>query len=339
MARGARGAAVKRRWLIAGAATLALLVMVSGSPTQIRRVADLPQAGDTLDLLTWNLGYAGLGAGSDFVVDGGRNALPPSPGVVRENVAAITEVLRERTADVVILPEIARPSPLNYWADLYTAVDEALPGAARLFSADVFTRFLPWPIRFEHGLAIYARKQVATYEVVPLPLEPAQLAGLYRRSYSARVARLPVQGKPDWAIIGVHLAAFDKNGEVRRRQLAAVFDLAQKLHGEGCAVVIAGDFNMTLAETSFPSTTSMEDRFWVQAFPRDLLPPGWTIAADAKTPSVRTNEKPYVAGENYTAVIDGFILSPGVTAESVQGVDLGFANSDHQPVAIRVRRD
>lgn len=338
MARGAGGAAVKRRWLIAGAATLALLVMVSGARTQVRRTPDLPEAGATLDLLTWNLGYAGLGAGSDFIADGGRNALPPSPGAVRENVDAIVEVLRANAADIVILPEIARPSPLNYWADLYGAVERALPGTDRLFSADVFTRFLPWPIRFEHGLAIYARKRVAEFRVVPLPLEPAQFGGLYRRAYSARVARLPMDGKSDWAIIGVHLAAFDENGEVRRRQLAAVFDLAQKLHAEGCAVVIAGDFNLTLAETDFPSTTRTEDLFWVQSFPRDLLPPGWTIAADAATPSVRTNERPYVAGENYTAVIDGFILSPGVSAERVQGVDLGFANSDHQPVAIRVTR-
>ena len=29
--------------------------------------------------------------------------------------------------------------------------------------------------------------------------------------------------------------------------------------------------------------------------------------------SVRTNLKPYVAGENYVTTIDGFIVSPNVT--------------------------
>jgi endonuclease/exonuclease/phosphatase family metal-dependent hydrolase len=339
MARRADRAAMKRRWLAAGVAVAALAVMLAGGPAHIRQTLGLPQAGDTLDLLSWNLGYGGLGAGSDFIADGGRNALPPSPSAVSDNIAAIVETLRGQQADFYILPEIARPSPLNYWHDLTGAVEKTLTNTDRLLSADVFTRFLPWPIRFEHGLALYARKHVATFEIVKLPLEEAQLGGLYQRAYSARVARLPVAGKPDWAIIGVHLAAFDKNGDVRRRQLAVVLALAEKLHAEGCPVVIGGDFNMTLVETNFPSTTSEADKFWVQAFPRDMLPAGWTIAADASTPSVRTNERPYKAGENFTAVVDGFIVSPGVTVERVQGVDLGFAHSDHQPVAIRVRRE
>ena len=35
-------------------------------------------------------------------------------------------------------------------------------------------------------------------------------------------------------------------------------------------------------------------------------------------------------------MIDGFILSPNVTLESVETLDLGFANSDHNPVRISV---
>ena len=54
-------------------------------------------------------------------------------------------------------------------------------------------------------------------------------------------------------------------------------------------------------------------------------------------PSVRTNHQPYVPRENYTTTIDGFIVSPNVAIESLAGVDLGFENTDHQPVRARVR--
>ena len=35
-------------------------------------------------------------------------------------------------------------------------------------------------------------------------------------------------------------------------------------------------------------------------------------------------------------VIDGFFLSPNVRVDSVETVDLGFENSDHNPVLLRV---
>jgi hypothetical protein len=35
-------------------------------------------------------------------------------------------------------------------------------------------------------------------------------------------------------------------------------------------------------------------------------------------------------------VIDGFILSPNVELKNVETMDLGFANSDHNPVLINV---
>jgi endonuclease/exonuclease/phosphatase family metal-dependent hydrolase len=112
---------------------------------------------------------------------------------------------------------------------------------------------------------------------------------------------------------------------------------AQREYQSGRHVVLGGDWNFQIAETNFPSTTDARFLFWLFPFPQDALPPGWRIAADPSIASVRTNERPYVAGENYTTVIDGFIVSPNVAIESVHGFDLGFQNSDHQPVRVRVR--
>jgi endonuclease/exonuclease/phosphatase family metal-dependent hydrolase len=54
---------------------------------------------------------------------------------------------------------------------------------------------------------------------------------------------------------------------------------------------------------------------------------------------VRTLERPYGPEENYTAVIDGFLLSPNVTVLEARTAELGFRFSDHQPVAVRLRLD
>jgi endonuclease/exonuclease/phosphatase family metal-dependent hydrolase len=316
----------------------ALILMISGKAFVVMRPQIAPIAGDELRVLSWNLGYGGLGAESDFVADGGKMFFPPSGAAVQKNIDGIVKTLRDTDADLYIFPEAAKPSPLTLWHDVLGALSKAFPDAERVFSADIFTRFLPWPVQFEHGIAIYSRKHIGGAEVAPLPREEAKIAGFIARDYSARILHLPVKTGADWIVIGVHFAAFDKDGAARKKQLAALIALAQQLHAAGNPVVIAGDFNLRLAPTEFPSTTSAQDRAWVHDFPADALPQGWRIGADPVTPTVRTNERPYKAGENYTTVVDGFIVSPDVDIISVKTRDVGFRFSDHQPVEIVVRR-
>lgn len=337
-----------RRILIALAAIIIGLAAFTGAFLMVNRsavaqardierapAADLAQAGDTLDIVTWNLGYGGLGAGSDFIADGGTHYFPPSQGAVRENVAGIEAELRaQASADVVLIQEIARGGPVNYWIDVRAGVERALPGRDTTFFADFKTRLMPWPLRMVHGQAIYSSRAVAGADVVALPAEDSGIFGV-RRRYASPLVRLA--GDQNWTIASVHLAAFDEDAAVRTRQLRELMAWAQTEYASGRRVVIGGDWNLQLAETSFPHTTEERFLFWLFPFPPDALPEGWRIAADARVPSVRTNHKPYVAGENYVTTIDGFIVSPNVAVESVEGVDLGFQHTDHQPVRIRVR--
>lgn len=309
---------------------------VAAKPQDVTREAapqPLPAAGETLDILTWNLGYAGLGAGSNFAVDGGTDYFPPSRTAVRENVAGIEAFLQGQDADVVLVQEIAQGGPVNYWINLRGRVDRAFRERERIFYADFKTRLLPWPLRMVHGQAIYSTRAVDNTDLVSLPAENSGILGV-RRRYGAPVIRTG-----NWTIASVHLAAFDDDATVRTRQLRELLAWAQGEYESGRHVVLGGDWNLQLVETDFPNTTEERFLFWLFPFPDDALAEGWRIAADPSTPSVRTNERAYRPGENYTTIIDGFIVSPNVSVESVRGFDLGFAHSDHQPVRVRVRAD
>lgn len=294
-------------------------------------------AGDALSITVWNLGYGGLGAESDFVADGGEHMFPPSRAAVRANVDFIAEQLANESADVIVFQEIAHDGPVNYWVNLKGAIDRTLAARDSAFFADFQTRLMPWPLRLEHGQAIYSNAAIAETSVVPLPAEDSAIFGVKRR-YASLVARIPREaGGPGWTIASVHLAAFDADAAVRTRQLHELLAWAQSEYARGQHVVLAGDWNFQIAETHFPHTTDERFLFWLFPFPQDALPEGWRLAADGAVPSVRTNHKPYVAGENYVTSIDGFIVSPNVAVESVSGVDLQFRHTDHQPVRIRVR--
>ncbi len=296
---------------------------------------DLTEAGDTLDILIWNIGYGGLGAGSDFFADGGESTFPPSRRAVRNNVAGIESFLiSQQDADVVLIQELARAGPVNYWIDARARVEHALRDRDVVAFADFRTRLLPWPLRMDHGQGIYAQRRVESADVVALPAEDSGFLGV-RRRYASPFVHLA--GIENWTIASVHLAAFDDDAAVRTGQLRALMAWAQREYESGRHVVIGGDWNLQLVETDFPHTTDERFLFWLFPFPNDALSEGWRIAADGDIPSVRTNHKPYVAGENYVTTIDGFVVSPNVDILDVHGFDLGFAHSDHQPVRLRAR--
>jgi endonuclease/exonuclease/phosphatase family metal-dependent hydrolase len=293
----------------------------------------LPPASTELSICTWNLGYGGLGAGSDFVVDGGSHWLPPSRRAVRENAAGIARWMAAHPTDILLVQELARAGPINYWVDLKATVDRTLKECGLAFYADVRAGAPIWPLSVEHGIGSYSRVGIGEADVWPLPADGDRPSAWVRKRYGALLIRLPT-ARPDrsWSIINIHLAAFDPGGLLRQRQIQALFDYAEREHQAGRFVVIGGDWNLRLAQTDFHHTTAPKDLTWLADIDRAMLPPGWTIVADPAVASVRTDDKPFARGENYTAVIDGFAISPNVAVRAVHGADLAFRHSDHQPV-------
>jgi hypothetical protein len=69
-----------------------------------------------------------------------------------------------------------------------------------------------------------------------------------------------------------------------------------------------------------------------------MIPDGWSFAYDTSTPSCRLLNQAYNPDDKENTqyyVIDGFIVSPNVTVDSVKTLDEGFANSDHNPVLLK----
>ena len=105
-------------------------------------------------------------------------------------------------------------------------------------------------------------------------------------------------------------------------------------------MIAGGDFNQTFPGglDSYPVVNSA---FWAPGtLTEDMLPAGWSFAYSLDVPSCRLLNQPYNPADTVNTqyyVIDGFILSPNVELETVETLDLGFADSDHNPVHISVK--
>ncbi len=290
--------------------------------------------GSTLDITTWNIGYAGLGRGSDFVTDGGKNWFPPSSKVVAQNLEAIVQTLSQTKADIFLLQEVSDLSPLSFWHPVRARIIKSFAGQVALFRPDISSRGLPWPLRISHGTLTLSNAAPTSTQMVNLPAEPTFLGGIIKRNYGLLVTRFAIQNdKSQWVIVNLHLAAFDQKGATRFKQLRAVFEFAKGEYEAGNHVILGGDWNLRLHKREFPHTTDLKQLFWLVDLPHQKLPPGWKIACDKTLPTVRTNYQPYIKGENYTAIIDGFIVSPNVAINKVATTETGFEHTDHLPVS------
>ncbi len=329
------GLAVAAGAVVYGVALIAAnrFAVSRSGPLRIESDGALPAAGPRLKVATWNVGYAGLGAASDFVADGGRHYRAPSREAVHKNLAGIIEQLAKMDADIFLLQEAAVRSPLNHGVDVLAGLRSHFTGFACVFDFDVRSRLLPPPLQLAHGTGIFSNRRLAMAEKKLLQFESGFYGGLLRKEYRMQIARLAIERRSaEWVVVNVHLAAFDKDATIRRVQLRQVIAYAVEEFGKGHHVIIGGDWNMEFVNDPFPHQTAKEHRFWLHDFDYEALPPGWRTVFDGGVASVRTLDRPYQAGVNYTAIIDGFIVSPNVVVEEVCGVELGFAHADHQPV-------
>jgi hypothetical protein len=71
------------------------------------------------NLLTWNIGYAGLDKEMDFFYDGGTKVITPE-SICMENISGIEDfLLRNDTIDFIYIQEIDKDSKRSYNVDQF----------------------------------------------------------------------------------------------------------------------------------------------------------------------------------------------------------------------------
>jgi endonuclease/exonuclease/phosphatase family metal-dependent hydrolase len=295
--------------------------------------ANHPQAGNRISVTTWNVGYGAMGADADFVADGGDNMRALN---AREIALAVQDIAQKASAfgtQFLMFQELANSSFLTRNVPVRTVIEDHLDGYSKSYWEDLGVSVAPKPFQISHGMGIYGLNFIDSSSAYELPQEPKFFFLAVKRYYAAIVSEVPISGSDrKWVLMNIHLSAFDEGADVRREQIRALFDFAKSEYTKGNYVVMGGDWNMRISNNEFAHTTADKHLFWVYDFPPELLPDGWRFGVDESTPTVRTLHKPYVEGENYTAIIDGFAYSPNVRLQRVETIDLGFKNSDHHPV-------
>jgi endonuclease/exonuclease/phosphatase family metal-dependent hydrolase len=301
--------------------------------------AQILKKGVPLSMLTFNIGYCGLDAAEDFFMDGGYRSRCRSLAQTWVNLKSITRFLSAAKADLMVLQEVDRKASRSYQVDELAHLQNALGGYGAIFAVNYKVPWVPVPLTRPMGAVIsglltFSRFHVRSAVRYSLPGQeawPRQLAELDRCFIESR---LPVEGGKELVLLNSHLSVFDQGGRIRRQQLAYIKKRIINEYLKGNHVIVGGDWNHGLPGTRpelFQATVKRPG--WFVMLPDDFAPAGFAWAVDRTVPSIRSNGTAYQAGENFVAVIDGFLVSPNVEVREVSGHDLAFENSDHNPVS------
>ena len=298
--------------------------------------------GESIDILSWNIGYAGLGAASDFFMDGGKSSRAADKMQVSEYLGGIYETVYtgELEPDLVLLQEVDVDSSRTF------GIDEAemLGRGNAVHALNYSCPFVPIPIppmgKVNSGLLTTTRYDVESAERISLPCPfswPLRIANLKR---CLLVSYLPLEGSDkQLVLVNLHLEAYD-DGEGKIAQTKVLNDFLQAEYAKGNYVIAGGDFNQ-IFPGGLEKYPNAHPELWTPGqLTEDMLPEGWSYAYSLDVPSCRLLNQPYDPADTANTqhyVIDGFILSPNVELELVENLDLGFANSDHNPVHITIK--
>ncbi len=293
-----------------------------------------------LTLLTWNIGYAGLGKEMDFFYDGGKKVRPSLEQCKKYLKGICSFVKSADTLDFMLLQEIDVNSRRSYFTNQIDSINKAIPSFDYIFAKNYDVRFVPVPYTEPMGKVDAGLITFSKYKA----LEATRFAFTANYSWPTRLFMLDrcfiftkyhLQNNKYLIVINTHNEAFD-DGSIRKAQMQVLKDKILEEYSKGNYVIVGGDWNQN--PVGFDMNTILKDNKRIVEPPieKDFLPLGWTWAFDPLCGTDRENIKNFVRGENKTTIIDFFALSPNIKLKLVKGIDLGFEYSDHQPVIMKI---
>ncbi len=330
----------------------AFLIFASATTLQVKDVEDMKIDGDSttkvdksspINLLTWNIGYGALDERQDCYWDGGKGVDGESKEVVLENVKAIKDKIEEINPDIFFVQEADRDSKRSYYINQYDSLGETFDNYESSFACNFKAGLVPLPLynmtgKVDAGITSFSKYDLLDSKRIQLPVPFSWPMSLFNLKRCLLVNHLPIEGSDkQLVLINLHLEAYD-DGEGKAKQLAVLMDMMKEEYDKGNYVIAGGDFNQTFSTTDHEKYPT-ESGNWVSPIIDASLYPSFQFLMDDTHPTCRYLNKPYYDSnkeDHQYYMIDGYIVSKNITINNIETLDLGFKNTDHNPVKLSV---
>ena len=297
------------------------------------------QITDSLKIMTWNIGYGGLGGNMDFFYDGGTR-IRDTKARSLENLKGILAEMKALDADIYLLQEVDECSRRTYRINELAMLQAAFPEYHLYFACNYRSFFVPIPLRspmgkVSSGVVILSRYRAEKVERLAYPSRfpfPVSLFNL-KRCLLAATFRLPDGGL---LVVGnTHNTAYDTGG-MRDQETGFLASWIDSLQNRGVKVLVGGDWNQYPPAYRPGEDEAANPHFAVAPLRASAFEANGRVVYDSSGKTLRYLDKPYGQSSTLT-VTDYFYVSHSLSSSDARLCgNAGFAYSDHRPVCITV---
>lgn len=311
------------------------------------------QLGGEYTISTYNIGFGAYSHDFSFFMDTGETkngkttqgvgSTAKSLEVVKQNTTGAVNTIYDKDVDFALFQEVDVKATRSYRYNQYKHIQNKFATYSSSISMNFHSAFLFYPLFNPHGktdagIVTLSRYNISSATRRSLPVDNSFPTKFFDLDRCIQVTRLPVKdSEKELVIINVHLSAYDKGGKIRKKQLEFLNNILAQESNKGNYVVVGGDFNHDIADSSNLWESNFKKPEWVYELSDENLTSGYRFVAATNAPTCRATDVKYVKGDTYVVVIDGFICSSNVETISIENIDNDFQYSDHNPALLKFK--
>lgn len=295
-----------------------------------------------ITLMTWNIGYAGLGKEMDFFYDGGTTVRAPRNILDKDIKGQLELFTANDSIDFFLIQEIDINSKRSYEINQFDSIMHTLKTYSGTYGLNYDVNFVPVPYTNPMGKVYAGLSTFSKYQ--PIESKRYQYPGKF--PWPTRIFfldrcfladRYPLSSGKELIIINTHNSAYDKTGEIKNAEMEFLKKYIEEEFKKGNYIIAGGDWNQCPPTFKYDKfKPAGYDEFIPPSMSFDYISDGWIWAYDPDVPTNRHVET--ALDENtFKTIIVFFLLSPNVELITVKAIDMNFEYSDHQPVVMKVR--
>lgn len=311
--------------------------------------AESIEVGKDYTVMTYNIGFGAYDHEFSFFMDKGRMSdgsevsgtygKARSKEIVETNTHGAKSHIEKHSPDFCIMQEVDTASTRSFFINQRNIIESAFNDYCSVYGENFHSSYLCYPINDPHGSVRAGLLTLSRYKIDnavrrSYPVDESFITKFFDLDRCFVVTRIPTNTDKELVLINSHMSAYDEGGLIRQQQLELLRNVLTEEYNKGNYVIVGGDFNHALCGTveAFASQQQVPD--WVSVMEDKEIPEHFRIVEAKNTrevPTCRSTDMPYTKGVNYTAVLDGFIVSDNIEAEAIN-YDADFMYSDHNPV-------
>ncbi len=297
-------------------------------------------ANTEISLLTWNIGYAGLGAEMDFFYEGGK-MVRPSESLNLKYFKGITDFISSNdTLDFILLQEVDFDSKRSYNANQSDALLHTLPDHNKILTFNYKSKYIPVPFsnpmgKVNSGLVTFSKYSAHEAKRFATPGNYSWRKRMFMLKRCFLLTRYLIDNDKEVVLLNIHNSAFEDATELREVELEFLKEFVIEEYEIGNYVIVGGDWNQNPPGSNL---NKIKDYVSSEIWPIDenYLPDDWRWVYDPEIPTNRDVTEPFDKSTTTTTILDYFLVSPNIEILECKTVDMGFEFSDHQPVITKL---